>query len=156
MAAAALINLAMSAVFGYCVPHVSDGAIAQAFPADLLQPLTEAEKVDLLGEGGFRGHFWQVKTDDGVLAVSVEDGYCRVISGTGNSGAALTAFREALQKAGGHEGFPNPRAGEESLPSDGWIAIGERKNIIVVFMLTDENAQGFSTSAFLIENRKRN
>lgn len=155
MAAAALINLAMSAVFGYCVPHVSDGAIAQGFPVELLQPISDAEKVELLGEGGFRGTYWQVKTDDGILAVSMENGYCRVVSGTGRAGTALTAFREALQKAGGHEGFPNTPAGVEPLPSDGWIAIGERKNIIVVFMWTDENAQGFSTSAFLVEKKRK-
>jgi hypothetical protein len=143
----ALTALALNVLFGVCVPGVSQGKLQQSFPTGQIVPLTDTEKktyADAIKDDDAAYH---VLSNDGFVLMTTKGGFCRIITGEGNTADAGQQFLAKLKEAGGHdETLGKPEPGEDLL--NGIIALGSGDIIALVFTAQSNSNTGFFVSAF--------
>ena len=143
----ALAALALKALFGICVPGVSQGKLEQNFPPDLIIPLTNAEKVEYADAIKDDDLAYHIVSNDGFILMTTKGGFCRVITGEGNTADAERQFLAKLKEAGGHQdSLGKPDAGEELV--NGVIPLGGGDIVALVFTAESNGNSGFFASAF--------
>lgn len=139
--------MALSALFGLCVPGTSQGKLEQTFPSELMVPLTDEEKVKYADaiQGDERAS--RIKSDAGFILLTINGGFCRIITGEGNADEAIQDFRRMLRSAGGTEGKAKTDK-DQNVFIDGTIPLSDGDAVALVFTTQKGSNNGFFASAF--------
>jgi hypothetical protein len=143
----ALVAVALNALFGVCVPGVSQGKLEQSFPPDQIVPLTEAERTTYAEAIGNDDYAYHVLSPDGFILMTTKNGFCRVVIGEGSTEDAEREFLAKLEAAGGHrEILGKPEPGADLI--NGIIPLGGGDIVALVFTAEKDGNSGFFASAF--------
>jgi hypothetical protein len=147
MANVELTAVALSAVFGLCVPAVSLDKLPQTFSTKMVVPLTNEEKKRYAEAIGNDDRAFRIESDTGFVLMTVKGGFCRIITGEGNPESAAAEFRLRLKKAGGKE-EQIVHHKSDSLEITGVIPLTNKDNVVVLFSAQKNSNSGFFASAF--------
>jgi hypothetical protein len=126
------IDIALSALFEWCVPAVTGGRVEQRFPIDLIVPLTKEQEVEYAAAIEDCDAAWRVISDDGFILLAMKQPFCRAITGDGNPKVALQRFRQRLAALGGRE-LPAEQVREGWELISGSVEIGDNLEVHVLF-----------------------
>ena len=146
-------DVALSALFGFCAPHVSQGMLPATFPSELIAPLTAEEKRKFTDESHGHDELYRIVSSDGFVLLDIRPDWCRVITNGGDPKGALSEFREKLKDAGGHEDS------DEQTPENwervtGMIPLRDGYSIVALFMCDTTNRDaGFFGSTLLVRKK---
>ncbi|MGA9795649.1 MAG: hypothetical protein WBQ17_08945 [Rhizomicrobium sp.] len=145
--ASALTAIALNALFGLCVPSVSQGKLEQTFPTADILPLTDKERAAYADAIKDDDRSFRARSSSGFVLVTIKGGFCRVIIGEDEGQKAADDFLAKLKIAGGHEDrVSKGKEGYETI--DGTIPLDGGDIVALVFTTRLNSNSGFFASAF--------
>lgn len=148
-----IVDVAISALFDLCVPLVGGGGREPTFPTNLIVPLSEEEKRDYAEAIKDCEGAWKIASNHGIVLLTMQQPYCRIVTGAGDPNSALVQFRSRLTAAGGSKKSADAIA-EDFEQVHGMIAVGEDRFVSVLFSaaMGKPDAGFFGAACLVIKN----